>query len=691
MNLTKPSTYLQEWKDEMTRTIRLKYSKEKLSDKDLERYLDNKIIKAKEPPMVLIVNNYTHKMSRINILDLIDLIRRNNLICTGGGCIFLPHNVKRNILIDFIQYIMAGRKAAKKKRSKFDKGTDEWEEADREQLAFKLIINSLYGCMGYPGFILFNIFIAEAITNQGRQIITSAINCIENFMGDSMLLENPIELYHFIHTLDVDFQKSTGGEYLEGAFEMLRGDLDINRLPETVSNRFLSKCTFTVSNETQSNIRSIFAQMNQDELLYMYYKNNLLEFSRLPFMKAKIKSLIIDNGPLQFCEDYSYKDDSCRNKIAEIIKFYEYFVNYNHPIYDRVRKAMYYDKTNSLYTDTDSVFISLNEMVQYMLKELFKSPEESGQNHRDLRFTSANITLSIVNRMIDLTMKKLCYSCNITEEYAKLLAMKNEFFFSRIMFSNVKKRYISLAMLQEGQILGGGEGLPEIKGYDFIKAGTKPFIRDYYTKICLEDILYPENVNPVKIFKKISDFRTLMNDMIKNGSMELFKQANVKRVEYYKNPYSTQGVVATILWNTLCPDKAVELPSDTNIAPIKSLQYPKPPKPKEGSPINRSIEKSPLEYKNIKWYAEKHPEAYKRLCKGIYLNQDSAIRHMNLSSIAIPKNLDYKLPDYVVDLLDSESVINTALNLILPIMKCIGINSYKVNTNTEYMSNMVEI
>lgn len=147
MNI-KDSSYIREWKEKMTDVVRLQYSEDQLSDKQLEKYLDDQIEKHLKDTRVLLVNNYTNKMSKMTTLELIELIRNNKLICAGGGCLFLPHNAKRNILIEFIQYIMQGRKDAKKERTKYKKGTDEWDAADRKQLAFKLLINSLYGCMG---------------------------------------------------------------------------------------------------------------------------------------------------------------------------------------------------------------------------------------------------------------------------------------------------------------------------------------------------------------------------------------------------------------------------------------------------------------------------------------------------------------------------------------------------------------
>lgn len=703
------STYLLEWKTKMSQVIRLRYPPEKISDQAISVYLDDKITETLNDRGVLLVNNYTGNVAKSTILKMIELIRNNNLVCAGGGCLFLPHGVKRNLLIDFILYIMDGRGNAKKQRKKFPKGSKEWSDWDLVQLAFKLIINSLYGCMGYPGFTMFNIFLAEAITNQGRHIITSAVNAIENFLGDNMLYENAGEVYHVIRTIDEEFHKKTPGHLTDYSMKMFANEIDIDNLPEMCTQRFLKHCIFGYTPEFISDLRAIFSRMNNDELLMMYFKNNFMEFSRLSFIKSKTRELLLMQGPLIFCEDYCYKEE-CLPILNELWELYDFFVHYNYPVFDRIQKAMYLDKTKSLYTDTDSVFISLDEVVQYVCHEVFTSPEDAHMSADDLRFTGANFALSIANRMISSAMGTLCKSINVNPEFTKLLKMKNEFFFSRIMFTDVRKRYVSLSLLQEGQLLydddkyasyedaraAGKPGLPEIKGFDFKKAGTKQYVRDFCTNLCLDEIMYPEKISPVRIFKKVLALKAEMIESIRHGNMQFFKQANVKKPEYYKNPFSTQGVCAVMMWNALMPDKALEFPTDINIIPIKEMTWPKgkvirgPEDDKGMAPI-RSTAKGPEHQRNIHEYMEKYPEGYQLLHSNLYMSQNPLIAHMNLTSIAIPKNIDYELPDYVTYLFDTDSVINDTMALILPLLKSIGIKSFQVSADVEYMSNMVDL
>lgn len=702
------SSYLKEWKSKMADIIRMKYPKDKLSDDQIEIYLNKTIERNLKDPRLLIVNNYKSKISRTTILKLIELIRKNKLICAGGGCLFLPHAQRRNLLIEFIFHIMDERAASKKKRKKFPKGSDEWAEADREQLAWKLIINSLYGCLGYPGFNMFNIFLAESITNEGRHIITSAINAVENFLGDNMVFENANEVYNVIHTIHDEFIYDCHGSFSEKAIEMFSKNLDLMNLPDMCTKRFLSKCIFAYSPEFIKNLDDMFHGMSTDELLLMYFKNNLMEFSRLDFIKDKIRLLILENGVLNFCENESYgsgntpeEKDATRPGILAIVDdiwdMYRTFVLYDHPIFDRLQKAMYLDKTKSLYTDTDSVFISLDEFMQFIMHEVFSSPEDANLNEEDLNLTAANVTLTFVNRMIAAAMATLCKSTNITPEYAKRLKLKNEFLFKRIMFSNVKKRYVSLATFQEGQKLydleTGAIGLPEIKGFDFKKNGAKPFVRDFYTKLCMEEIMYPDNIDPTRIFTKFMQFKDYMEREIVKGNMDFFSQANVKKPEHYKNPYSTQGVCAILLWNALMPGKQLEFPTDINIVPIKELTWAK--ESKDLSPAMygavRAV-RSPYESnKNLMWYKTNFSEAYENLHRNIFCSTNPLIQHMNLSSIAIPKNPDYEIPKFITELFDFEGVVNKALSLGVPLLRSVGIQSFQVTTNLEHATNIVSL
>lgn len=667
---------INEWKSEMTKLLKMKYGN-KFSKTELSDKLDHIIDKNLKNPSVSVFNNYTNESTRSTILELTDFIEDNHIIITGGGCLFLPHGTKPNILIDFIMEIMKRRKDAKKMRKNYDKGTANWLRWDIAQLLNKLVINSLYGCMGYPGFALYNVFTAEAITAQGRHIITTAINMVEGFVGSAFYFADENELMHYMYNVHEEYKRY--------------GDLDVSAFGVSdylplVYDKLINNSKFTMSDQLRNSIHQMLIDKSQGELALLYYKNNLLEFSRIDVIKAKFKYVVENNGLLSFCEMDLLKNDEMRKVVKDIWDLYEVFVLYNYPVNDRIRKAMYLPKTRALYTDTDSVFVSVFHLVDYMKNDVFHGNNPMASDN-DLTFTSVNLMLIFINIAIDRALKTLCSSTNIEPDWAVKLGMKNEFYLKRILFMEKKKRYISLSVLQEGQLLGNGRGLPEIKGIEFIKSNTKPYLREFYTKLSTEEILESENINPNKIFKKMAQLKADIEYGMSHGDSKFYKQAKVKTPDNYKNPFSTQGVTAVMLWNTICPDMQIELPADVNIVPIKSL---KQDKPKQDTPT-QMVTADPLKNKHVAELAEKHPEVYDRLYKGIYMNENPLIRYMNLTSIALPKNTDMEIPQYVFDLINYDDIVTNSIQLYLPVMESLGIHSVPTTANTSHMTNIIQL
>ena len=666
-----------EWKTEMTKLLKMKYG-DKFTKSEINDKLDKIIKKDLKNQNVTVFNNYTNTAVRTNILDLTDSIEANHLIITGGGCLFLPHGTKPNILIDFILEIMKRRKDAKKMRKNFEKGSDGWLKWDIAQLLNKLVINSLYGCMGYPGFLLYNVFTAEAITSEGRFIITTAINCIEAFLGNAFYFVDESELTHYIYTIHAEYKKY--------------GELDVSKfgindyLP-LVYDRLIEKSKFTMTDKMKENLLDMLTGKPQGELALLYYKNNLLEFSKLDFVKAKFKYIIENNGLLSFCEMDLLKNDEMRQVTKSIWDLYEVFVLYNYPINDKIRKAMYLPKTRALYTDTDSVFVSVCHLVDYIKNDVLHGNNPMASDN-DLTFTSVNLMLIFINIAVDRYLKTLCYSTNIEPEYAEKLGMKNEFYLKRILFVEKKKRYISLSILQEGHVFGKGRGKPEIKGFEFIKSNVKPYLRDFYTQLATDEILEADEISPSRIFKKMAQLKSDIEYGMSHGDSKFYKQAKVKTPDNYKNPFSTQGITAVMLWNAICPTMAIELPADVNIVPIKSLRLPKPP---ERTKPTEVVQLDPFKNKNIEELADKYPDVYQRLYNEIYTNVNPQIRYLNLYSITLTKNSNITIPQYVFDLINYDDIVTNSIQLFLPVMESLGIRSVPTTSNTNHMTNIIQL
>lgn len=138
----KQSYFIQQWKEEQKRSMRLKY-KDRLDEKKLDKALDKLIRDKLYVPVALLENNYLQKTAQTDLLQIIDFIHLNHPIIGGNGVLYYQHKQRENPMLDWIISIMDGRKLAKKMRAKFPKGTAEWLLYDIKQILYKLTINSL--------------------------------------------------------------------------------------------------------------------------------------------------------------------------------------------------------------------------------------------------------------------------------------------------------------------------------------------------------------------------------------------------------------------------------------------------------------------------------------------------------------------------------------------------------------------
>ena len=200
-------------------------------------------------------------------------------------------------------------------------------------------------------------------------------------------------------------------------------------------------------------------------------------------------------------------------------------------------------------------------------------------------------------------------------------------------------------------------------------------------------------------------FEQNMKDLIRHGDRRFFKQSNLKAQKEYENPYSIQGIKAVLLWNTLNPDYAIQLPTDVDIIPINLEKGRKKVQAKPGQEIEPSVWMMPIgidaktgkmKYMNnsgreMAAFAEKYPVQFQALSESILTNPNTAISSMGLNYIAMPKNSEIPFPDWLREIIDADKIVNDALNLFNPIMKSLGIHLVKGSNNTEHYSNIVSI
>lgn len=659
--MNRKSKMVERWKKYNMDIIRERFG-DTISMIKVEEYLDQIIASELKDPTVYVVNNQKRIVSTIDLLALTESIEDQNLLIGGASVLFCQHDQMKNPVRNFILRQRNKRKEEKKKRDTYDKvlNPEEWMKWDIKQLNTKILQNSLYGVLGYAKFILHNLFLAESITRMGRVIISTAACGFENFLADNIKFSTTSEIYEYINLIIKEYEDLYKGK-------MTFSVLGITKTSEEVFDRIMKKCSFYVPGNTQRHLMAMINRQTDDIKLLLYYKNNFLEFNRIPCIKEKIKFFMSRIDGLKLPSLEKIKDEEARKEVADLWNFYDVFVFYNHPIYDSVRKMAYGTREAVLYIDTDSNFVALNRWVQQIRHEIME--DQYPQDPKEMVFICANIITIFLTTVVDRNLKMYARNCNVSEKWAQYLSMKNEFFFWRILFGDVKKRYIDLQMIQEGKLLNDGNGIPEIKGYDLQKSTTKENLQKFYTDLCMKQILSPDEIDLRTIMLDIDALKKEIRRSMEAGESLYFKQANVNPPEHYATPLRISGIKAVMLWNALSPEYAIELPSDVDIIPIRNINSAK----------------------GREWLQLHYPDVYARFEREIINNRNPNIAQMSCNVIAKPKNANIPMPEWLKDMMDTAKVVNSTVKLIAPIMESLGLKVQRPSSTKEYLTNIVDL
>ena len=402
------------------------------------------------------------------------------------------------------------------------------------------------------------------------------------------------------------------------------------------------------------------------------------------------------------CSDSAVLNDS-------LWKFIHLFVLYKEPIYDRIRKTKYQYKKAVSYIDTDSNFLCMGPWIRFVQNKVLVPsdiPTTEEEKHNQI-FAICNAFNIWISDLVHTMFRILTNNMNVDPEIGKRLNMKSEVLYSRIVFVNVKKRYLGKKILQEGNIVPPKKQA-DFKGFDFMKSTTKPFVKDFYINLSMEKILTPDNISPREVLRAIMLFDKQIRNDLENGDTKYYKQANIKRIEEYDNPFSIQGIKAVTLWNILNPEYQIQLPSDVDIVPMrwengrKTRENPKVLKDnfvycgqktktsKDGQSIQVEVYQdndTPV----LRELQEKYPETYRVLNEKIFHNERMDIRKMGIQWMAKPKNPNIPVPDWYYDFLDTDTIVDDALKLYNPVLKSIGLNVPEISTNKSHYTNMVSL
>lgn len=676
------------YKKDMTDILKLIYPS--LTREYIDNALDYSIKKRYNEVTAHLNNSYTKTKQDMNLFKLTNWILKKEPIMTAYGVLFKKHADTENPLIDMIAMFMNNREIHKKEMFKYPKNSELFEKYNLLQLLDKIDCNAIYGILSAASSALYNIDVAASITAQGRSLISSATMFFEMFLSNNVKFASLDEVLVFIN--NVKNEKHT---------RQFDDKLILDR--DITTEECFSKLVLTIGDyrrgivkwiPTEEDLEIIWyavSHLTQEDINRVYYKNNLYDFfdnksmtKSLIYIMKKMKQPYLD--PNMVPEEISVELETLLSLVKE-------YVFYNYQIIDRIERNAHMVKNVAIISDTDSAIVSFDawyhfvlnklegitlnlnrkkteEIVEYTYNTKWKREIEEKELdfdfikdeiievpkkqrvitymvNKELKFSILNIIAYLCSQLINEYMLSYTKSNHSYAEGKKcLIIMKNEFTFGTTMLTMNKKNYATIQELQEGHIINNGDGVMDIKGLPINKSTLNDKTKEELQKILEEEILTSDEIDQVRIIKRLAILEKQIFENLKSGQKDYYKPATIKALNSYEDPMRIQGIKAALVWNMVRGEEleAIDLEARNTVDIAKVIITPE----------------------NIEKIKDKFPDVYDRFVD-LFKDPDHSFFgtssqygvKIKITSIAIPT--DVQVPEWLVEFIDYTTIINNNL------------------------------
>ena len=701
--LNTPLDPIEMYKEEMIKMMSLSFPN--VYEEDIKAAVEASVKKRFQDVDCTLYNNYKGRELNTTLYNLTKYIESKKPIVTSFGVLFARHGDIENPMYDFVQELAEMRVKYKNEMLRHPKGSEEYNRYNLLQSLAKIDMNSLYGSMGSPTSIFFNMHVAPAITAQGRALISASIVFFEAFLSNNLWFGSMEEVETYIYNI------ITEQPYRQFKDEEL-GVRNVT-VEETLFN-LLKNCGYfwAPSKKEGLVLYDQLTRLSQEDLNRVYYKNNLEEFCKTPKIVNLITNTLITLDSPFLNPNKPPKEISEHLKL--LLDYLKEYVYYEYPFIDKMDKVTVMPRDSVLIVDTDSCIISLENWfrfisqfikgidmsIRHMSIDVFSKIEVDEFGDRPpikvmeivddcydydfytdklietkrkinpmkmipedgLRSSIINIISYILSQLILDYMQAInVRDHSSTPDWPDLMIMKNEYLFKSILLGFVKKHYASYVLVQEGHMVPKENALA-ITGFELDKVGTPKSTSDRMKRILFEQILDTEDgVDQLQVLNSLSILEKQIYDSLLKGETKFYKPAKIKAARVYKDPMTQQGIKASYAYNNL------KLPGE----PLINLD-------ENNSVI---IIKTKIDKKVIEKIKETDPEFYAKAMK--LLNMENYKN--GITSVAI--HFDDPVPQWVIPYINYQEIIQNNLNSFP--LESIGIQ--KVSNDFITTSNIVSL
>lgn len=648
-----------------------------LNMNEISEAIDYSILKRCKNGKAYVENNYEKTRIDGTLLDVLDYIHSLEPIVTSSGVLFKKHKQADNPLARVIMGFINKRAQLKKEMFKYPKGSEEFAKYNLLQLLEKLNANAVYGCLGNCTSLYYNVFVAEAVTRQGRSYISCSIMLFESLLANNVKFNNVDEIITFIHNV---ISEKPNRKYDDSLI------LDRNITLEEAFYKVCNTIDMSIWIPTDKQLCLIWEYMvtlSQEDLNRIYYKNNIYSFCDLPVLSdLLVKILCTLDEPFM---DPNNPPECIKEDLDILVSLVKEYVYYPHFYIDKLDRIEYMQRDIVIICDTDSTIISFDAWYRFLLQKTYNVPmkltqrkydmvdlieyddngkkimvdyvnvkpeydynfytDEVTEKYRKLDMCKIipqdNLKYSIINIIAyicsDLVIDYLCEYTKLTGSYEEgvkcRMIMKNEFYFLRALLTSHKRNYADYQLLQEGNIIPEKERMA-VMGLPINKSSLSDDVRSKLQALCRE-VLTMGRIDQIYIMKQLVLIEKEIHQSIMKGETKYYKPDNIAAMNTYKDPLRVNGIVASLFYNEIRdPDMpAINLEERNKIIKIKL----------------------DLSKNNVSKIKDTYPDIYDRLLKLF----NHPILGAKLSTLALP--IDVKVPEWVLAFVDFTTIVNDSL------------------------------
>lgn len=583
-------------------------------------------------------------------------------IITGHGTMFRPHEEYRSTVGDMVSFLLAQRKVLKNRMFDLMREGRPPEDAevkalDQGQKIYKLLAVSFYGAYGEKGFHFYNDALGPAVTFTGQLIIASTLYGFESFMMNNLWLRNPNEMARHVA---ICVGQCEGGDPRE---EWGDHPQVPEVTPEMVVDRLIDASAPGWDSRTCA--EGLVVGLPESALWAILFRGNPFQF--LGFPRAQELLITALNGKISEADPGKMEKHHPEGKLAieALWEGMSRWVAIHWMPADMPRLIGEMTRRVVILTDTDSTFLNLLPWMEW-LRASFELPE----NDEDQMLTCLNVMVYLLRLVSDFQMGELTKNLGVPEDKRRMINFKSEFVISRMVLTNGKKNYVALEMYQEGARIVGDK--VTLKGLSMKKTTVAKSTGEFLKESIETKILRSKDIDRVGVLRDLVTLEDTIREQTLAGVPEYSSPATLGRMSEYADKYAMPVVRGALAYNVAEPEMPIR--EGDRVAMYRTV-------------VNTDVGRLAEEIAKHEPGTRGHEALSALLTEFFGDNAPEEMSKNGFNWFCIPKDAA-AIPDYMLPLIDVESVLQANSTPMHPILEAIGIRVSRASSVDSY-SNII--